>query len=145
MKALIQRVTESSVLVDGDIVGQIGRGLLVLLGIEKADDEAAVRRMVDKLQAYRVFADVAGKMNLSVSDIDGGVLVVSQFTLVADTQKGLRPSFSPAAEPAVAERLYELLVASLAERGLTVATGRFAANMQVQLINDGPVTFLLET
>lgn len=144
MKALIQRVTEARVTIDGDIAGQIEQGLLVLLGVEKHDTDETAVRMVDRLLAYRVFADEAGKMNLSVSDIGGSLLVVSQFTLAADTRKGLRPSFSSAAPPAEAERLYELVVKKVAERDMPVATGRFAADMQVQLVNDGPVTFLLD-
>ena len=144
MKALIQRVSEASVSVDNEIVGRIDSGLLVLLGVERQDDEAGVARMVDKLLGYRVFADTAGKMNLSVTDIRGSLLVVSQFTLAADTRKGLRPGFSCAAAPDRAEELYELLVRTVAERGVDVATGQFAANMQVQLVNDGPVTFMLE-
>lgn len=144
MKALIQRVTESQVTVEGEIVGAIGRGLLVLLGVEKHDNDDIAERMVERLLAYRVFSDEAGKMNLSVSDIGGGLLVVSQFTLAADTRKGLRPSFSSTAPPAEAERLYELVVKQIADRNVEVATGRFAADMQVSLVNDGPVTFLLE-
>ena len=145
MKALIQRVSEASVAVNGDIIGAIGRGLLVLLGVEKGDDEAAVERMANRLLAYRVFSDDNGKMNLSVSDIDGGLLIVSQFTLAADTRKGLRPGFSNAASPDSAQTLYQLLVDNIHRTGIDVATGEFAADMQVQLINDGPVTFMLET
>lgn len=145
MKALIQRVTEASVAVDGAVIGSIGRGLLVLLGVEKQDDEAAVDRMADRLLAYRVFSDSNGKMNLSVSDINGGLLVVSQFTLVADTRKGLRPGFSGAASPDIAQGLYQLLVEKIRQRAIEVATGEFAADMQVQLVNDGPVTFMLES
>ena len=144
MKALIQRVTEASVTVDNKIIGEINQGLLVLLGVEKQDDEAAVDKMVDRLLAYRVFSDAEGKMNLSVSDIAGGLLVVSQFTLAADTKKGLRPGFSSAAKPDVAEKLYESLVEKIRQRSVTVATGQFAADMKVALVNDGPVTFMLE-
>ena len=144
MKALIQRVTEASVAVDNNTIGEIDQGLLVLLGVEKQDDEATVDKMVDRLLAYRVFSDPEGKMNLSVTDINGGLLVVSQFTLAADTKKGLRPGFSSAAKPDVAERLYELLVEKIREKSMTVATGKFAADMKVALVNDGPVTFLLE-
>ncbi len=144
MKALIQRVSEARVAVNGEVIGEIGQGLLVLLGVEKVDDEAAVERMANRLLAYRVFSDDDGKMNLSVSDIQGGLLVVSQFTLAADTRKGLRPGFSSAAAPAIAEELYLSLVEKIRQREMTVATGKFAADMQVQLTNDGPVTFLLE-
>ncbi len=131
--------------VDGEILGAIGQGLLVLLGIEGTDDEARAERMIDKLLAYRVFADDAGKMNLSVSDIHGGVLLVSQFTLAADTSKGLRPGFSTAAEPLLAERLYRHVKEGMAPRCHSFAGGRFGADMQVHLVNDGPVTFLLQT
>lgn len=144
MKALIQRVRHASVAIDEKVVGEIGRGLLVFLGVEKEDDEAAVARMAGKLLAYRVFADEQGRMNLSVRDIGGGVLLISQFTLAADTRKGLRPSFSSAAEPERARALYERTLELLRERNDTVASGEFAADMQVSLCNDGPVTFLLE-
>lgn len=144
MKALIQRVSQASVRVDQQVVGKIGRGLLVFLGVEKLDSEAQAERMAEKLMAYRVFADEQGKMNLSVRDISGEILLVSQFTLAADTAKGLRPGFSNAAEPGLAEQLYEFLVDRLRQQSLPVATGQFAANMQVHLVNDGPVTFLLE-
>lgn len=144
MKALIQRVTQASVQVNQQTVGEIDEGLLVLLGVEKDDTETTVERMASKLLAYRVFGDEQGKMNLSVQDIAGQLLVVSQFTLAADTRKGLRPGFSGAAEPLVAEQLYESLVEMLRQQGASVATGQFAADMKVQLVNDGPVTFLLE-
>ena len=144
MKALIQRVTEASVAVEGEVVGEIKQGLLVLLGVEKNDDEATVNKMVSRLLAYRVFSDEEGKMNLSVADIAGSILLVSQFTLAADTRKGLRPGFSTAAAPAVAEQLYEQAKAEIARNNITLACGRFAADMQVALVNDGPVTFLLE-
>jgi D-tyrosyl-tRNA(Tyr) deacylase len=143
LKALIQRVSEASVMVDGEVVGEIGQGLLILLGVEHDDDQAIANRLVDKLLAYRVFSDEAGKMNLSVTDIQGSVLVVSQFTLVADTGKGLRPSFSSAAKPDLAENLYNYFVEKIKQRNINVATGKFAADMKVSLINDGPVTFLL--
>jgi D-tyrosyl-tRNA(Tyr) deacylase len=144
MRALLQRVSCASVDVDGECVGEIGRGLLVLLGLDKADDRAAADRMLDKLLAYRVFSDDAGRMNRSVVDVDGGVLLVSQFTLSADTRKGLRPGFSSAMPPADAESLYGYTVGQLRERHPCVAAGVFGADMQVNLTNDGPVTFLLE-
>jgi D-tyrosyl-tRNA(Tyr) deacylase len=144
MKALIQRVTQASVEVNHQTVGNIGKGLLVLLGVEKKDSEDTALRMADKLLAYRVFADEQGKMNWSVRDIAGELLVVSQFTLAADTRKGLRPGFSGAAQPLLAEQLYDYLVVKLRQHGASVATGQFAADMKVQLVNDGPVTFLLE-
>ena len=144
MKALIQRVTEASVTVDNKTIGEINQGLLVLLGIEKQDDEIIVDKMVDRLLAYRVFSDADGKINLSVTDVSGSLLVVSQFTLAADTKKGLRPGFSSAAKPDVAKKLYELLIEKIRQKSITVATGKFAADMKVALVNDGPMTFLLE-
>jgi len=143
MKALIQRVSHAKVEVDGNEVGACQRGLLVLLGVEKDDDEARLDRLLDKLLRYRVFPDAEGRMNLSVKDIQGELLIVSQFTLAADTRKGTRPGFSSAAAPAEAERLYELFC-QRAGAELTVATGQFGADMQVSLLNDGPVTFMLE-
>jgi D-tyrosyl-tRNA(Tyr) deacylase len=144
VKALLQRVTSASVTVDDEVVGEIGPGLLVLLGLDKGDDQAVSDRLLDKFLAYRVFADDAGRMNRSVTDIKGGVLLVSQFTLSADTGKGLRPSFSSALPPIEAEPLYDHLLTELRRRHAPVAAGRFGANMQVSLVNDGPVTFLLE-
>ena len=143
MKALIQRVSSARVDVSGETVGSIGRGLLVLLGVEKHDTPASTEKLLDKLLQYRVFADAYGKMNLSVRDSGGGILLVSQFTLAADTNKGLRPSFSSAAPPALARQLYEHATAYLHQQHSQVATGIFAADMQVHLVNDGPVTFLL--
>ena len=131
--------------VEGKIVGAIGQGLLVLLGVERMDDEARAERMIDKLLAYRVFADDAGKMNHSVTHIHGGVLLISQFTLAADTSKGLRPGFSTAAEPLLAEQLYRYVCKGMAQRCNSFASGRFGADMKVHLVNDGPVTFLLQT
>ncbi len=144
MKALIQRVSNADVTVDGETIGEIGHGLLVLLGVERDDSTATVNRMVDRLLAYRVFSDSDGKMNLSVTDIGGSLLVVSQFTLAADTSKGLRPGFSSAAEPQLAKELYEQFLERVVSKGLPVASGQFAADMKVTLTNDGPVTFLLE-
>lgn len=144
MRALLQRVTHAKVCVAGECVGEIERGLLVLLGLDKGDDQAAVQRMLDKLLAYRVFPDKDGRMNCSVSDVAGGVLLVSQFTLSADTRKGLRPSFSSAMPPDQAQALYAHMLQCLQQRHQPVAAGVFAADMQVSLTNDGPVTFLLE-
>lgn len=144
MKVLIQRVSEACVRVDGSMVGEIGQGLLLLIGIEAHDDEPLVERMARRIVGYRVFADDADKMNLDVRDVGGALLAVSQFTLAADTRKGRRPSFSGAAEPETGRRLYEYCVECLRSEGIAVATGIFAADMQVSLINDGPVTFLLE-
>ncbi|RDB42195.1 D-tyrosyl-tRNA(Tyr) deacylase [Halomonas sp. DQ26W] len=145
MKALIQRVRRASVVVDQRTVGAIDRGLLALVGVEKGDDEAAADKLLHKLLHYRVFADEADKMNLDLQQVDGGLLLVSQFTLAADTRKGLRPSFSSAAPPAEGERLFHYLLERAQAAWPKVACGEFAANMQVELINDGPVTFLLES
>ena len=144
MKALLQCVSRASVTVAGEVVGEIDRGLLVLLGLDQGDDDALASRMLDKLLAYRVFPDEQGRMNRSIADIDGGILLVSQFTLSADTRKGLRPSFSSALPPGDAEPLYQRTLASLRQRHDRVAAGEFGADMQVSLVNDGPVTFLLE-
>jgi D-aminoacyl-tRNA deacylase len=143
MIALIQRVSEASVKVDGEVIGAIGRGLLALVAIEKFDSEQEAEKLADRLLDYRVFPDHTDRMNLSVRNIDGGVLLVSQFTLAADTRKGLRPSFAPAAEPSEGLRLYSYLAETLRARKPDLATGRFGADMKVSLINDGPVTFHL--
>lgn len=144
MLALIQRVTEARVVVDGETVGAIGPGLLALVGVEPGDGPAQVAKLGDRLLRYRVFSDADGKMNLSLADTGGGLLLVSQFTLAADTRSGLRPSFSTAAPPAEAERIFaELIVYCREKHASSVETGRFGANMQVSLVNDGPVTFLL--
>ena len=145
MKGLIQRVRHARVEVGGEIVGAIDQGLLVLVGVEKHDDQASADKLLHKLLNYRVFSDADGKMNLSLTDIQGGLLLVSQFTLAADTQKGLRPSFSSAAPPAQGEALYDYLREQAQARHSQVACGRFGADMQVHLLNDGPVTFLLES
>jgi D-aminoacyl-tRNA deacylase len=145
MKALIQRVRRASVEVNGREVGAIDRGLLALIGVEKGDDEAAADKLLHKLLHYRVFADEAGKMNLDLQQVEGGLLLVSQFTLAADTRKGLRPSFSSAAPPAEGERLFHYLLERAQAAWPKVASGEFAADMQVELVNDGPVTFLLES
>jgi D-aminoacyl-tRNA deacylase len=145
MRALIQRVNEAQVTVDDSAVGQIGSGLLVLLGVRTGDSEQEAEWLAAKTARLRIFADEEGRMNKSVLDIDGQVLVVSQFTLYGDAQKGNRPSFVGAAEPDQAERLYEHFVAHLEkELGRAVPTGSFGAMMQVSLVNDGPVTILLE-
>lgn len=145
MKALLQRVSAARVEVAGEVVGAIDHGLLVLVGVEPEDSEASADKLLHKLLNYRVFADAEGKMNLSVSAVEGGLLLVSQFTLAADTRSGLRPSFSTAAPPSKGEALFEYLVRQARQKHHPVATGRFGANMQVHLVNDGPVTFLLES
>lgn len=145
MKGLIQRVRQASVTVDGNVVGNIGPGILLLLGVEKEDDEARADKLLQKALNYRIFSDADGKMNRSLQDINGGLLIVSQFTLVADTRKGLRPSFSSGATPAEGERLYKYVVQQARAQWQDVATGTFGADMQVALVNDGPVTFLLES
>ena len=144
MIALIQRVSSAKVEVDGEIVGQIGKGLLVLLGVEKDDDRHKVDKLAEKVLNYRVFSDENDKMNLNVQQVAGEVLVVSQFTLVADTQKGLRPSFSKGATPSLANELYEYFAQKCGEK-VNVECGRFAADMQVSLVNEGPVTFWLNS
>ncbi|MBP8203570.1 MAG: D-tyrosyl-tRNA(Tyr) deacylase [Pseudomonas sp.] len=145
MKALIQRVRSARVEVAGAVVGAIDQGLLALVGVEPHDTPASVEKTLHKLLNYRVFSDAAGKMNLSLSDISGGLLLVSQFTLAADTKSGLRPSFSSAAPPILGAELFDLLVMQARSKHPQVATGQFGADMQVHLINDGPVTFLLES
>jgi D-tyrosyl-tRNA(Tyr) deacylase len=142
--ALLQRVTEARVDVAGQTVGAIGPGLLVLLGVERGDDDAEATRLVERVLGYRVFPDEAGRMNRSLTDTDGGLLVVPQFTLAADTNKGMRASFTPAAPPEVGERLFGHFVSLAREAHAEVATGRFGTDMQVQLVNDGPVTFWLQ-
>jgi D-tyrosyl-tRNA(Tyr) deacylase len=142
---LLQRVSRAEVRVAGSRVGAIGAGLLVLVGVQCDDDEAQAERLLERLVAYRVFPDQAGKMNLSLLDTGGGLLLVPQFTLVADTRKGRRPSFSGAAPPALGERLFGHMVRCAAARLGEVACGRFGADMQVSLVNEGPVTFWLES
>jgi len=144
MIALIQRVERADVTVEEQVIGKINQGLLVLLGIEKGDDDAKAKRLCEKLLAYRVFEDDAGKMNLNVQQVVGELLVVSQFTLAADTNSGTRPSFSTAAAPADAKRLYEFFVEQCHSKQIKTETGEFAADMQVALVNDGPVTFWLQ-
>lgn len=145
MKAVLQRVSQASVTVDGAVVGQISRGLLVLLGVQQGDSDSDAHALADKTIALRIFEDAEGKMNLSVQDVKGSVLVVSQFTLLGDCRKGRRPSFIEAAPPELAERLYETFVASIGVKGIPVATGKFRAQMGVALVNDGPVTLLLDS
>lgn len=143
MIALIQRVSEAAVTVEGERISEISQGLLVLLGVEKDDDEQKAKRLVERVTQYRVFEDSDGKMNLNVQQIGGELLVVSQFTLPADTKKGTRAGFSRGAHPDEAKRLYEYFC-ELSESVVPTQTGRFAADMKVSLVNDGPVTFWLQ-
>ncbi len=145
MRACIQRVQSAQVTVEGEVVGSIGPGMLVLLGVAVGDTQAEVRWMADKLVQLRVFEDDDGKMNRSLADVAGSMLIVSQFTLLGDCRKGRRPSFVGAAPPEVAEALYLALVAAVQEQGITTATGKFRADMQVALVNDGPVTLIIES
>jgi D-tyrosyl-tRNA(Tyr) deacylase len=145
MKAVIQRVTRASVEVDGVVIGQIDAGLLVLLGVAKEDSEADAQYLMDKLIGLRIFSDTEGKMNRSIIDIGGKLLIVSQFTLLGDTAKGRRPGFDRAATPERARTLYELIIGMARDRGILVETGRFGAHMRVALENDGPVTFLIDS
>ena len=145
MKGLIQRGRAARVEVGGEVVGAIDQGLLVLVGVEPQDTPASADKLLHKLLNYRVFSDDDGKMNRSLKDVEGGLLLVSQFTLAADTKNGLRPSFSTAASPALGEELFDYLLDKARTQHAQVASGRFGADMQVHLVNDGPVTFLLET
>lgn len=145
MRVVVQRVSESSVSVEGTLVGQISHGLLVLLGVEREDTDGDLRYMVDKVSGLRIFDDEAGRMNRSVVDCGGSILVVSQFTLLGDVRRGKRPSFTSAAAPERANELYEDFCRELQRAGINVAQGRFQADMQVQLVNDGPVTILLDS
>ena len=142
---MLQRVSEAAVRVEGEVVGAIGPGLLVFVGVEPSDDARSVGRMAERLLGYRAFADEAGRMNQSVAEVSGGVLLVSQFTLAADTRKGLRPGFSTAAAPDEAKHWFDCRVTLVRNKHAPVATGQFGADMKVSLVNDGPVTFLLET
>lgn len=144
MIALIQRVTEAKVEVNQNIVGQISKGILVLLGVEKTDDESKAKRLAEKILNYRIFTDSQGKMNLNLKQVEGELLVVSQFTLVADTRKGSRPSFSSAGSPEASKLLYNYFVEHVRNSDVVCQTGEFAADMQVSLTNDGPVTFQLQ-
>ncbi|MCD5982912.1 MULTISPECIES: D-aminoacyl-tRNA deacylase [Pseudomonas] len=145
MKALLQRVQGARVEVGGEVVGAIDQGILVLVGVEPQDTQASADKLLHKLLNYRVFSDADGKMNMSLRDVGGGLLLVSQFTLAADTKSGMRPSFSKAAPPAQGAALYDYLLDQARIAHSTVAAGQFGADMQVHLVNDGPVTFLLET
>jgi len=144
VRAVIQRVTSASVSIEGSTVGQIGRGILILLGVEKGDVEAQAEWLVEKICVLRMFSDADGKMNLSVQEVGGALLVVSQFTLAGNCNKGRRPSFDTAAPANEGKRLYECFVAAAKRTGLPVETGIFQADMQVAIVNDGPVTFILE-
>ncbi|MDU0113818.1 D-aminoacyl-tRNA deacylase [Psychrosphaera aquimarina] len=144
MIALIQRVKSAQVDVDNQTIGKIGQGLLVLLGVAKDDDKAKADRLVQRITNYRIFSDADGRMNLSLKHVEGELLVVSQFTLVADTKKGTRPGFSRGASPELGEQLYDYFVEQCKQAGITTQTGQFGADMQVSLVNDGPVTFNLE-
>ena len=144
MIALIQRVSEARVMVAGETIGNIGPGIVALIGVEKADTEATATRLLERILGYRIFADNEQKMNLSLRDISGGLLLVPQFTLAANTSKGMRPSFTSAAAPVDGERLFSYLVQQAQQQHQPVATGEFGADMKVSLINDGPVTFWLQ-
>ncbi len=145
MIGLIQRVSTASVCVDGDMIGEIDQGILLFLGVERNDNEKIAQRLVNRVSTYRIFEDETGRMNLSLKDIQGELLVVSQFTLPADTRKGTRPSFTPAAEPVLGKQLYEFFITQAKLSIHTVQSGEFGADMQVSLVNNGPVTFWLQT
>lgn len=145
MRALLQRVTEASVSVEGEIIGSIAKGLVVLLGVGKGDAEEDARYLAGKIAGFRIFEDLEGKFNLSALDIGGEVLVVSQFTLLADTKKGKRPSFTQAAPPDEASKLIEFFISLIKSLGLKVSSGQFQAHMQVKLCNDGPVTIMIDS
>lgn len=144
MIGLIQRVSTASVCVDGNIIGEIDQGILLFLGVERNDNERMAQRLVDRISTYRIFEDETGRMNMSLKDIQGELLVVSQFTLPADTRKGTRPSFTPAAESVLGKQLYEFFITQAKLSMHTVQSGEFGADMQVSLVNDGPVTFWLQ-
>ena len=144
MIALIQRVAEARVRIAGETAGEIGRGVLALIGVERGDGEREATRLAERVLGYRIFPDAEGKMNRSLADIGGGLLLVPQFTLAADTRSGTRPGFSTAAAPEEGRRLFDVLVNLCREKHAAVATGRFGADMQVSLVNDGPVTFWLQ-
>lgn len=145
MLACVQRVSRAQVTVGGETSGEIGTGLLVLLGVAGDDSEAEARQLAEKIAGLRIFEDDQQKMNLALADVSGAMLVVSQFTLLADCRKGRRPSFTAAARPELAEKLYQVFADTVAAQGIPVATGRFRQHMEVELVNDGPVTLLLDT
>jgi D-aminoacyl-tRNA deacylase len=145
MRACVQRVSRAKVTVAGELTGEIGLGMLVLLGVAQGDAEGDARQLADKLAGLRIFEDAQQKMNLALADVGGAMLVVSQFTLLGDCRKGRRPSFTDAAPPELAERLYQVFVAAVAAQGIPVATGRFREHMEIELVNDGPVTLLIDT
>lgn len=145
MRAVVQRVSHAKVVVEGEVVGEIQEGLMVLIGVQRGDSDSDVSTLVEKLAGLRVFEDSEGKMNLPITDTGGAILAVSQFTLLGDARKGRRPSFITAADPETGNRLYESVVAGLRARQLVVETGRFQTDMKVHLVNDGPVTILLDT
>lgn len=145
MRAVVQRVTQAEVVVDGQIVGRIDKGLLTLIGVAADDDSRDAETLAEKIAGLRCFADNAGKFNLSVEEVGGSILAISQFTLLGDCRKGRRPSFTEAARPELAVPLYEAVVRHLRQRGITVATGEFGAHMHVHLVNDGPVTLMIDT
>jgi D-aminoacyl-tRNA deacylase len=145
VRAVVQRVSQARVLVDGDVVGEIGVGLCVLLGVAREDGEEDANRLADKIAKLRIFENEDGKFDRSLLDVDGAVLAVSQFTLIADTAKGNRPSFTDAARPEQAKPLYDAFCGALRAQGVEVTTGRFGARMAVELVNDGPVTIVLDT
>ncbi len=145
MRAVIQRITSARVVIEGKTIGEVGKGLLVFLGIKTGDDETAVSYLVDKIINLRIFEDEQGKMNLSLKEVGGEILVVSQFTLYADCRKGRRPSFQEAAKPEISEKLYLKFIKTLRDKSLPVATGSFGADMKVELVNNGPVTILLDS
>jgi D-aminoacyl-tRNA deacylase len=145
MKACVQRVSRAKVTIAGEISGEIGKGMLVLLGVAAGDEESDARQLAEKIAGLRIFEDPQEKMNLSLRDVEGAMLVVSQFTLLGDCRKGRRPGFDTAAKPDLAEKLYELFVQCVSAQGIPTATGRFREHMEVELVNDGPVTLLLDT
>jgi len=144
MKALIQRVSEASVSVNKQVIGEIQTGILVLLAIEPVDNEAKAKRLAERVSGYRIFEDNQGKMNLNVKQVNGNILVISQFTLAADTTRGMRPSFTSAAEPKMSLELYQCFCKQLRLQGFSVPTGKFGTDMQVKSVNNGPVTFMLK-